>query len=55
MVGVESESDLSLTTSESGSLCSGYDGDKEEKLENEAVLPGDTVDTSSESKIDNID
>ena len=55
MVGVDSESDLSLTTSDSGSLCSGSDGDKDEKLEKEAVLPGDTVDTSSESKINNID
>ena len=55
VVGVDSESDLSLTTSDSGSLCSGSDGDKDEKLEKEAVLPGDTVDTSSESKINNID
>ena len=51
VVGVEVESacDLSLTTNDRGSLCSGYEGDKDEKLEKEAVLPGDTVDTSSES------
>ena len=42
-----------LTTRDSGSLCSGpgHGGDSDEKLENEAVLPGDTVDTSSESKM----
>lgn len=42
-----------LTTRDSGSLCSGaeHGGDSEEKLENEAVLPGETVDTSSESKM----
>ena len=49
-VDVESDCDLSLTTNDRGSLCSGYEGDKDEKLEKEAVLPGDTVDTSSESK-----
>ena len=43
-----------LTTRDSGSLCSGaeHGGESEEKLENEAVLPGDTVDTSSESKME---
>ena len=42
-----------LTTRDKGSLCSGaeHGGDNEEKLEKEAVLPGDTVDTSSESKM----
>ena len=44
----------SLTTRDKGSLCSGYPGDNEEKLEKEAVLPGETVDTSSESKIINV-
>ena len=42
-----------LTTRARGSLCSGagHGGDSEEKLLQEAVLPGDTVDTSSESKM----
>ena len=43
------------TTRDSGSLCSGAGqagaggGDTEQKLDREAVEPGDTVDTSSES------
>lgn len=41
---------ISLTTRDSGSLCSGYGGDTDAKLEMEAVLPGETVDTSSESR-----
>jgi len=48
LTGVE-ELSCSLTTRDKGSLCSGYPGDNEEKLEKEAVLPGETVDTSSES------
>ena len=42
-----------LTTRARGSLCSGagQGGDTEVKLLQEAVLPGDTVDTSSESKM----
>ena len=49
--GVSARSVLvSLTTTrDSGSLCSGKGGDTEVKLDTEAVLPGDTVDTSSES------
>lgn len=53
LTGVE-ELSCSLTTRDKGSLCSGYPGDNEEKLEKEAVLPGETVDTSSESKIINV-
>lgn len=50
---------MSLTTKERGSLCSGGDwkeeaGDKDDVLagdtaERDAVLPGETVETSSES------
>ena len=53
---------MSLTTKERGSLCSGGDwkedaGDKDEVLagdtaEREAVLPGETVETSSESAME---
>ena len=49
VVGVELSWLCSLTTNDKGSLCSGREGDKEAKLEKEAVLPGDTVLTSSES------
>ena len=51
VVGVELSSFCSRTTNDKGSLCSGKEGDKEEKLEKDAVLPGDTVLTSSESKM----
>ena len=48
-----------LTTRDRGSRCSGagqgwQGGDSDEKLEKEAELPGDTVDTSSESKLKTI-